>query len=331
MFGMPPPGFDDLIALKYQQQKFGLDSARIQAIAQANLANTQAGSIPATTAAQVEESKARSGLYGKQGQESTARSGLYGAQSLSEQMRNQWYGPEAQARINLDNSSAGLNRANALGPTYNYSSSNLDPAVAAGAYSKSQAQMNGGVAPMVVPGGGSDTSVTPGGMITQDDDDGGHRMGVTRIGGRGNGTKDTVKTKLAPGEAVLNRSAADMIGRGLIAHANKLGAARMGMGMVNPKQAPAGPAGYKRGTSSVGGKKAPAMDTTALTNFLRAMSAGPPGAGLPGAAGGMGSPAGLLQGAPPPAAAAGMDGGLSVGVGQPAGMLPRRVGMPPPR
>jgi hypothetical protein len=38
-----------------------------------------------------------------------------------------------------------------------------------------------------------------------------------------------VKAKLAPGEAVLNKAAADMAGRGAISRLNAAGARKMGM------------------------------------------------------------------------------------------------------
>lgn len=53
--------------------------------------------------------------------------------------------------------------------------------------------------------------------------------GTARVPGKGSGKVDTVPAKLAPGEAVLNRAAADMTGRGLIAALNKLGAQKMGL------------------------------------------------------------------------------------------------------
>lgn len=53
--------------------------------------------------------------------------------------------------------------------------------------------------------------------------------GTARVPGKGDGTKDTVPAMLAPGEAVLNKSAADTAGRGLIAVLNELGARKMGM------------------------------------------------------------------------------------------------------
>lgn len=57
----------------------------------------------------------------------------------------------------------------------------------------------------------------------------GLKKGIARVPGKGNGMKDTVKAKLAPGEAVLNKAAADHMGRGLIGALNKAGAQRMGM------------------------------------------------------------------------------------------------------
>ena len=282
--GQAPSGFDDLIQRKYNILQQNANAQSLDAAARANLANAQAGSIPATTAANVEESKARGSLYGKQGQEATARSGLYGAQAESEAVRNAWYPNEAAARIALDRSSSNLNNSNALAGPYNYSAGSLDPAVVGAAYSKSQAQFNGGVAPMTYPGGGAPSSMTVNsgaGMITQDDDNS-YRRGTARVPGRGPSNVDSVKAKLAPKEAVLNAPAADMMGRGLIAHANALGMARMGM--VDPRRVSAAPAGYKRGTSGVGMKKAPPMDAAALTAFLRTMGGGAPQGGMPEAA-----------------------------------------------
>jgi hypothetical protein len=53
--------------------------------------------------------------------------------------------------------------------------------------------------------------------------------GTAKVPGKGDGTKDTVKAKLAPGEAVLNKAAAENMGRGLIAALNAAGARKMGM------------------------------------------------------------------------------------------------------
>lgn len=57
----------------------------------------------------------------------------------------------------------------------------------------------------------------------------GYAKGTARVPGNGSGKTDTVPAKLAPGEAVLNKSAADTMGRGLIAALNAHGAAKMGL------------------------------------------------------------------------------------------------------
>lgn len=57
----------------------------------------------------------------------------------------------------------------------------------------------------------------------------GFAKGTARVPGMGDGTVDTVPAALAPGEAVLNKPAAEMMGRGLIAVMNKLGMQKMGM------------------------------------------------------------------------------------------------------
>ncbi len=56
-----------------------------------------------------------------------------------------------------------------------------------------------------------------------------YRKGIARVPGKGDGTQDTVHAKLAPGEAVLNKSAAEGMGRGLIEMLNRKGAQKMGM------------------------------------------------------------------------------------------------------
>jgi len=58
----------------------------------------------------------------------------------------------------------------------------------------------------------------------------GYLFGAPTVPGEGTGTVDTVPAMLAPHEAVLNRAAADMLGRGLIASLNSRGARQMGIG-----------------------------------------------------------------------------------------------------
>lgn len=56
-----------------------------------------------------------------------------------------------------------------------------------------------------------------------------YAKGTARVPGKGSPKKDTVKAKLAPGEAVLNAEAAETMGRGLIAALNQMGAQKMGL------------------------------------------------------------------------------------------------------
>jgi len=57
----------------------------------------------------------------------------------------------------------------------------------------------------------------------------GYLFGATAVPGQGSGTVDKVPAMLAPHEAVLNRAAADMLGRGKIAALNAAGTKQMGM------------------------------------------------------------------------------------------------------
>lgn len=53
--------------------------------------------------------------------------------------------------------------------------------------------------------------------------------GETKVPGKGSGKVDKVPRLLAPGEAVLNKAAAGMLGRKKIAELNKKGAKKMGL------------------------------------------------------------------------------------------------------
>lgn len=85
----------------------------------------------------------------------------------------------------------------------------------------------------------------------------GFKEGTTKVPGKGDGTVDKVEAKLAPGEAVLNKAAAEHLGRDTIALLNAIGSAKMGLN-VNPQTAAPEPAkgepGYAKGTSKVPSK-----------------------------------------------------------------------------
>jgi hypothetical protein len=95
--------------------------------------------------------------------------------------------------------------------------------------------------------------------------------GTSDVHGPGDGTVDTVHADLANGEAVLNRGAAEHLGRDTIALLNSIGAARMGLktdGRNTPVAAdPAGgdPPGYAWGTPDVKPAPAPGQTVTSGT------------------------------------------------------------------
>lgn len=53
--------------------------------------------------------------------------------------------------------------------------------------------------------------------------------GETKVPGKGSGKVDKVPRLLAPGEAILNKAAAEFLGRGMIRKLNSMGAKKMGM------------------------------------------------------------------------------------------------------
>lgn len=61
--------------------------------------------------------------------------------------------------------------------------------------------------------------------------------GRTRVPGQGSGKVDTVPAMLAPGEAVLNKGAAEHVGRGKIVKLNKIGLKKMGVPAGTPSKA----------------------------------------------------------------------------------------------
>lgn len=65
--------------------------------------------------------------------------------------------------------------------------------------------------------------------------------GTSRVPGQGDGTVDKVPAVLAPGEAVLNRGAADHLGHDVIDVLNALGDIKMGRAPVTPVAPPAVP------------------------------------------------------------------------------------------
>ena len=113
--------------------------------------------------------------------------------------------------------------------------------------------------------------------------------GTSRVSAPGDGTVDTTKAKLANGEAVLNKGAAEHLGQPAIQALNAVGMLRMGMVPGSNTQAPqvkeanaaqtagkTGAQGYAKGVSKAGSKKAaPAKDDKSALKDVKSGGAKP--------------------------------------------------------
>jgi hypothetical protein len=128
-----------------------------------------------------------------------------------------------------------------------------------------------------------------------------YSKGTARVPGKGSGTVDTVKAMLAPGEAVLNKGAAEHLGRPMIAALNAIGMVKADLGgppsdkdteddrakpqktSPPPKSTKDDRAHFAKGTSKVAkGKPSDTkhVDPQALLK-IAAMLGGPSGRGMP--------------------------------------------------
>lgn len=243
-----------LAAQKYSILQQQADTASAAQRAQAGLQQAQASSLGMLSPAQAAEMRARAGLAG-------AQSGLVGMQTEAAGITNQRLG-EA---LDLDNE---LKRQTATNNAMGMTGSGGTPigAFAAGAIDSrtpgwnpatmgKPVKLSGGMPPAsdqtpLTPnalqsfyGGGSfDTNtgmfrapaLYSSGFFNNDQrakasTPTGFKKGTAKVPGKGDGTKDTVPAKLAPGEAVLNKAAAEHMGRGLIGALNQMGAEKMGL------------------------------------------------------------------------------------------------------
>ncbi len=225
-FGAPPPGFMGMLDRKYALQGRDVAARELQAQSGADLNAVRAALLPTEVnaaaaannarAADIREGTAQSiADFGDPGGFRASRIGQGFAQGrlYNEQANDSVFGrqpfraPQVPQSMRLDQPS-------------------FDDRVAADAF--------WGGAPRVTPGpraGGLPAipDVDMRYMSNQQRMRLGFAKGTARVPGKGDGTKDTVPAKLAPGEAVLNKAAADKMGRGLIAAMNAQGARKMGM------------------------------------------------------------------------------------------------------
>jgi hypothetical protein len=282
-----PPGFSERIDRKY-------DILQQQADAQTGLENAQASVLPGDAA---------------------ARQALQRAQAFQTNQTAQQVAPLAQAQ--LQQTQAGIGETGARAGYYGaLGRATLDPLSAPSALElhsfatqygypsgrlNVQPGANGGLTG--TQGGEAAGGLAPGAFSADnklhlDGGEPGYSKGTAKVPGKPNGNKDTVKAKLAPGEAVLNKGAAEHMGRGLIGVLNAIGQHKMEtqgepgttgssfpqpnagvqpMGSANQAQA------FAKGTPKVGkGKSAPnpAMPPAGLQAIMAMMQNG---GGMPGA------------------------------------------------
>lgn len=240
-------------------------AARGLQAAQAGRISTESSLLPGQTAADIATKQAQAnqmdvqsrlapqlaqssiGLQGTQAADNMARAGLAQAQiPLTYEQTN--------AARSDNRMGGGLSAVNAAGDLYQYGRTLKPP----GQYNVDTSNVNWNAVPL-------------------------HAAGISKIPGKGDGTVDKVPAILAPGEAVLNKGAAEHVGRGLIDHLNAVGAAKMGMAAPPQKLA--------KGTSKVAAKgKGPAITPEMLQMLMQPQGAAPQGApqqGAPAQGGGL--------------------------------------------
>lgn len=204
-----------LLDRKYNIQQQQATAATTSANASANLENTQAAIAPSDAAA-------------RQFQERGAGSASFGQGDYERALATSEPG-KAFAQDQLSNSTTALNQYQ------------LAPA-AGGVLQQLLQRLHQGQQPQPVQGYNKGTTDV---MEYSD--------GTNKVPGQGDGTVDKVPSMLAPGEAVLNRAAAEHLGRHTIGLLNALGEQKMGMSPAGQDPTAAGGVpGYATGSSGVG-------------------------------------------------------------------------------
>lgn len=212
---------DYWLGRKYAQQQQTVNAHTTQAAAEANLTNTRAGLLPSSTAAEI-------ALQRAQANQVNTTADLAPSLAASQIEGQHASALEAGARGGL------------IGVQTDLTGKALQPADPFAIYGTARrAGFSGSYGPTVGASSGVTTPARPLGAsgLTPVPDIYGHdtghvftfAKGTAKVPGKGSGKKDTVKAKLAPGEAVLNKAAAEHVGRGLIAKLNQAGAQKMGM------------------------------------------------------------------------------------------------------
>jgi hypothetical protein len=296
------------------------ESAANVALTQSQAAHTAATTKTVAPLAQAQIGQANAGIA-----ETSARTGLLGAQtSQTQQATDYMLDPNREIGYNNayqygllrgdfgdtpgGHSAAYGSGVGGGGVTYKATSPSPSfpatrPAMPPGGLSSYRP--NGGSSPFSL---SSSSPILPGYAFAQGHNEGTEEVmeasaGASKVPGQGDGTVDTVAAKLAPGEAVLNKHAAEMLGRGMIKTLNDVGLAKRAMeeGAADPSKGSNPQEGYNKGTAKVPAKapakpaakaagkpkgKMPAVPPAVLAALLQHASTPQPAGPAPGGGGG---------------------------------------------
>ena len=249
----PPAGFEDFLTQKYNIQKQ-------EATNRGNLENAQAGAIT-----------------GALGTENALRA----AQANETNTRTSTLQPLAQSSI--ASTQAGIGETQARTGLYNTQSHvaglDLYPVndTIAHVFHAGMTNANSAFRPQT--DDGSQPVTTQNNVSILDH----FKAGTEKVPGKGTGKVDTVPAMLAPGEAVLNKGAAEHMGRGNIKQLNQIGLAKMGSGVGGKGMpAPKGVQKHAQGTDMVPASKVAPAPGQMITSGTWGETPPPPPQPTPG-------------------------------------------------
>ena len=244
----PPAGFEDFLTQKYNIQ-------RQDATNRGNLENAQAGAITGALGTE-------NALRTAQANETNTRASTLQPLAQSSIASTQAGIGETQARTGLYGTEARVQLHNAYDPLPDLINGHIyDTLSGLNRTQPGQTSQTGG-------GGSSyegrsilDVGNLPTGAISPNNKIQLNSAGTERVPGKGSGKVDTVPAMLAPGEAVLNKGAAEHMGRDNIKQLNQVGLAKMGPGVGGKGMpAPKGVQKHAQGTQDVRARSAGASD-----------------------------------------------------------------------
>ena len=207
------PDIDYWLSRKYAAMDAQNNADMIRANAQANLQGAQAAVIPGTTAAEIAAQKARTA----QTLTETALAPALARSTIGLNASNafQNYGAGLASREAANN--AVFQRRVGMIPLTDEQANQYGVTNSLERYTPSPAPLPYSSSTLRIPALEDYSKVFK------------FAKGTARVPGKGSPKVDSVPAKLAPGEAVLNKPAADGLGRGLIAALNKIGSQKLGL------------------------------------------------------------------------------------------------------